>query len=223
MRTHNTMTGYVDDTERIGELIVQVFADDTGATSPREWDNASTIYGDHRNYTIGDGEPPAEHVRILERGGLSLLNRYMRRFGDPVDGTPVLAFRGLAMYDHSGITFWTVAPGDSGHHAFDSAGWDSGLAGYAYVTKTQADLLGVTDPAGALEDEVKEYASWAEGNVWAYRILKPCEHTDEHDTDEQRADCPHAEEVGSCYGFIGDPSYAWEEARAEAKATEVPA
>jgi hypothetical protein len=217
---------YSDGTERIGDLIVQVFADDTGATSPREWDNASEIHGTHDRYEIGDGKPPAEHMQALERGGLRLLNRYMRRFGDPAsDGSDVLAFTGLAMYDHSGITFWTVEPGDSGHHAFDSAGWDSGLVGYAYVTRARWNKLGAadtTEAASVLEAEVKEYDDWAKGNVWAYRVVKPCDHADEHDSDEDRADCPHSDEIDSCYGFIGDPEYAWDEARAAAKAETVP-
>ena len=213
------MTGYIDDTDRIGDLIIQVFADDSGASDPRDDDNAAEIRGSHRNYTIGDGEPPAEHMRILERGrGLRLLHRYMRRYGDPAaDWSPLLAFRGLAMYDHSGVTYWTVEPDSNGHHAFDAAGWDSGLVGYAYVNKVGADMVGTDDAAAALEAEVKEYADWASGNVWAYRIVKPCDHADEHATDELIADCPHAEEIESTYGFIGDPSYAWEEARASAK------
>jgi hypothetical protein len=226
---------YTDGTERIGDLIVQVFADDSGASNPREFDNLAAIHGTHDRYEIGDGKPPAEHMQALERGGLRLLNRYMRRFGDPAsDGSAVLAFRGLAMYDHSGITFWTVNPGESGHHAFDSAGWDSGLVGYAYATKARADELGadVADVAEQLEGEVKEYDDWAKGNVWAYRVVKPCDHADEHDSDEEIADCPHSDEeiadcphsdeVDSCYGFIGEPSYAWEEARAAAKAELVP-
>jgi hypothetical protein len=219
-----TMRTYVDDTERIGELIVQVFADDTGATSPREWDNLAAIHGSHDRYEIGDGEPPAEHMRALERGGLVMLYRYMRRYGDTsTEGNPALvAFRKLCMLDHSGVTYWTAELGTSSRHWSDSAGWDSGAVGYAYINRARWDaMMGAdTDMSTAVEaidGEVKEYADWASGNVWAYRVLKPCDHTDEHDSDEERADCPHAEEVDSCYGFIGDPSYAWEVARAAAR------
>lgn len=226
------MTGYVDDTERIGDRIVQVFADDTGATSPRDNDcNLAYIYGSHDRYTIGDGEPPAEHMRALERGGLTLLYRYMRRYGDPETGSPILAFRKLCMLDHSGVTYWTAELGTSARHWSDQAGWDSGSVGYVYVTRERWDAMGMADArvigadgaetsadaAEVIVSEVQEYADWASGNVWAYRVVKPCDHADEHDSDEEIADCPHADELDSCHGFIGDPKYAWDEARSAAQ------
>jgi hypothetical protein len=213
---------YVDRTERIGELIVQVVADDTGATSPRDNDNITQIYGDHRSYIIGDGTPPSEHAYILERGGVRLLWRYMRRYGDPADKfSPLLAFTKLSMLDHSGISFYTTAVGESSTHWSDYGGWDSGGVGYVYVSRKAWDTMHGGDSALADEviaAEVKEYDDWASGNVWAYRVVKPCDHADEHDSDEEIADCPHAEIVDDCYGFIGDPKYAWDEARAAAQA-----
>lgn len=211
---------YIDRTERIGSLIVQVVADTTGASDPRDNDNIARIYGEHRRYAIGDGEPPAEHRRILERGGVAMLYRYMRRYGAE-DYSPMLAFSKLAMLDHSGISYYTVEIGRSSHHWSDSAGWDSGTVGYVYVNRKNWDTMHGGDIAIADEviaAELKEYDDWARGNVWGFVISRPCDNADEHETDEEIADCPHAETVESVWGFVGDPEYCWESAKEEADA-----
>jgi hypothetical protein len=230
---------YVHRTERMrdgdgNELIVQLVADTLGGDGPRENDNFTRIYGDHRHYTIGDGTPPSEHMSILERGGLALLHRYMRRFGDPITRSKVLAFKKLCMLDHSGITFWTADMGTSPYHWTDPGHWDSGSVGYVYITQARWDELGGGDPFEAVDGEVKlplgsvpvkqqrvyrmldaeveEYDDWSKGNVWGIVTSTPCDHADEHDTDEQRADCPHAERGDSVWGFIGDPDDVWPDA-----------
>lgn len=231
---------YIDGTERIGDLIVQVFADTYGdSSSPRDFDNVTEIYGDHRHYEIGDGKPPASHQNILERGGIRLLYRYMRRFGDPESKSPVLGFRKLNMLDHSGITFYLGEIGTSSAHWADPGGWDSGSVGYVFITRARWDEHAGSDPfeevegehqfplgsvpvkeqrwLNLLKAEVQEYDDWAKGNVWAFRVVKPCDHADEHGNDESIADCPHAEVIESVFGFIGDPKYAWEEARSAAQ------
>lgn len=203
----------MSDTERVGGLIVQIVPDED-PTSPREFDNLSVIYGSHHHYTIGDGEPPADEARVLERGGIRLLYRWLRRWKG------VLAFTKLGMYDHSGVSYYPVPIGSNGHHMFDEAGWDSGVVGYAYVTKERADYMG--SPYDSLDrqlaSEIEEYSDWASGNVWAFTITKPCLQHYEHGSDEAIAVCPHSETVGSCGGFIGDPKYALEEAINEAEA-----
>lgn len=232
---------YVHTTTRVGDLIVQVVADVFAeASDPRENDNYTRIYGDHRRYTIGDGKPPLEHQRILDRGGIRLLHRYMRLFGDPAnDNTKVLAFSKLGMYDHSGITFYTVPMGSSAQHWADSGGWDSGATGYVYIAQDRWDLLGGGDPSAVvdgevdlplgpvpvkvtqvwkmLEAEVQEYDDWCTGNVWGYVVTKPCDHGHEDDNDDTIAACPHSEVVDSCWGFIGDPKYALDEGRSAAQ------
>lgn len=234
---------YIDGTERIGDLIVQVFDDEMAyAMNPREdTEPVTEIYGEHRSYEIGDGKPPLEHMRILERGGIVLLYRYMRRFGDPNnDNSPVLGFRKLNMLDHSGVTYYIGEIGTRSSHWTDPGGWDSGTVGYVFISRKRWDERAGGDPFAVvdgeeafplgkvpvkeqgwlhlLKAEVQEYDDWAKGNVWAFRIVKPCDHADEHDTDESIADCPHSETVGAVGGYIGDPKYAWEEARSEAKA-----
>lgn len=234
---------YAYKTERVVdgdgiELIARLIADEGGFGDPREDDNFTHIYGDHRNYTIGDGKPPSEHQYILERGGIRLLYRYMRLFGDPAHKhSKVLAFKKLGMIDHSGISFYTVSIGSSATHWADHGGWDSGAVGYVYITQERWDYLGGGDPdeqvdgewkapLGSiaitqrhadrmLEAEVETYDNWARGNVWWLSVVKPC---DEHGDDmplEAIADCPHSEFVDSISGFIGDPDDAWRDMTAD--------
>ena len=206
---------YVDTTQRVGDLIVQVIADeDASMCDPRDNDNLSRIYGDHRHYVIGDGKPPEDEQRALDRGGITLLYRWLRRYKG------VVAFTKLGMLDHSGITFYPVPLGASGTHVMDYGGWDSGTVGYAYVDKAGLDLMG-TDPADAervMLSEIEEYDDWAKGNVWGYTVTKPCpDPGHEHDTDEQVARCPHSETLDSCWGYIGDPEDVLPDALAAAQ------
>lgn len=212
-----TAYSYVYETRRAGDLIVQVVNDDNAdASNPRDWDNLSHIYGSHRDYTIGDGEPPADHMRALERGGIRLLYRWLRRYHG------LVAFTKLGMYDHSGVTFYAVPLGNDPTHAFDHGGWDSGAVGYAYVDAKRLDEVG-TDAADAervMLAEIQEYASWAEGSVWGYVVSKPCDHADEHDSDEDIARCPHSETLDSVWGFIGEPGDVMPDAIAAAEGLE---
>jgi hypothetical protein len=220
---------YVDTIVREGDLIVQVVAD-MNPSSPRENDNFTVIYGSHRNYTIGDGEPPSDEMRVLERGGIRLLYRWLRRYKD------IVAFSKLGMYDHSNVSYYPVEIGENGHAAFDEAGWDSGVVGYAYITRKRwIELNGDSDPLELvdakntwphgigdqngkmtwamhrIEAEIEEYSDWASGNVWGWVVTKLCDHPDTHDSDEAIAACPHSEHLDSCWGYIGEPKYALEE------------
>ena len=225
------MLGSYDGVEK--EYIVQLIADENGELSdPRDADNFTLIYGDHRHYTIGNGKPPSEHQYILDRGGIRLLWRYMRLFGDPAnEHSKVLAFTKLGMIDHSGISYYTVEMGSSAEHWADPGGWDSGAVGYVYITQKQWDLIGGGDPYEAVDSEVKfplgnvpvqkqrvwhmlevevdTYDDWARGNVWGLVATEPCDHADEHGSDESRADCPHAPTAESIWGYVGDPDDAW--------------
>lgn len=203
-------------TERVGDVIVQVVADMDPYNPREEGENITSFYGEHRHYTIGDGEPPSDEARALERGGIRLLYRWLRRYRG------VVAFTKVGMYDHSGVSYYTVPldPPSRGHHPQDFGGWDSGVVGYAYITRERAEELGApTDSLDRqMEAEVAEYGDWASGNVWGYVITKPCaDPHHEDDSDEDVADCPHSEELDSCYGFIGDPDEAMNEGKASAK------
>lgn len=197
------------ETKTVGELEVRVVYDEDGsASNPRtEQETLSRIYGSHRRYTIGDGEPPSDHADALERGGFRLLARYLRMSEGAV------AIRGVGLYDHSGVSYYTFdVPGGNpkaprewplpqGHRD-----WDSGGVGYAYITgKRWAELVGdeSTEKAeAAIDAEVKEYGAWANGEVYGYQVIR--RHCDD-------ADCPHNVELESCYGFIGDVAYVMTE------------
>jgi len=201
------------ETFEVGDLRVRICYDEGGSDSPRDWDNVTKIYGEHRSYTIGDGDPPPEHKEVLERGGLRLLYRWLRRYGD------IIVFAKLGMLDHSGISFYPVLMGDSATHWVDYGGWDSGCVGYVYVAREDwVKCCGDTDPFEmvdgeakfplgsvpvkvarawrVLEDEVETYSDWANGQVFGYIIEKPHDCGTEH--------CPHDTVLDSCWGFIGD-------------------
>lgn len=94
------------------------------------------------------------------------------------------------LYDHSGITIST-AP--------FSCRWDSGLAGYAFISKSDAESIfeAIPDthrPADVetlannlISGDVQEYDDYLTGNVYQMRVSTP---------DDEYAD--------SCCGFIGD-------------------
>lgn len=225
---------YIERTERVGDLIVQIKADDSGLADPRDNDNVTEIVFLHRRYILGDRQSlTSGEEQAIEHGGIAALRKHLARQPEGL-----IALTKIGMYDHSGITIYTVEDAGNGHAPLDEAGWDSGIVGFAYVTRKRwAEIMADTDPAApydgdgvgkgktwadaVIAQEVSEYDDWLTGNVWGFTITKPCDQTDEHDTDEEIADCPHAEEIGSCWGFIGDPSYAWNEAKAEAEAMAV--
>lgn len=88
----------------------------------------------------------------------------------------------VMMYDHSGITIWH----GSSNPAQDSAGWDSGLIGFHYVTKSAVEKEWNGDMEAAeryMEATLKTYDSYLRGDVYGYVI---------------------DEDGDSCWGFIGD-------------------
>jgi len=233
---------YVHRTERVNDLIVQIVADEGGVMDNpyKEYDQTSEVFGEYRNLDID--APPDEHLRILERGGLRMLYRYMRRFGDPRDGSKLLAIKQLGCYEHSGITVFTEEIGNRKDLPFDPGGWDTSRIGYVMISKSRWDEINGGDPDAEVDDvvtvglgripvkmtaaysilkaEVKEWDDWLRGNVWGYVVTKPC---DDHGDDmplESVVDCPHSETVDSVWGYIGDPdeSGIWSEATSAAEA-----
>jgi len=184
--------------ERVGSLAVVVDYD-AFPTSPREFDNLTIIRGDHDRYNIGDGKPLDTHEDALNRGGIRLLARYLRM----CEGAVAVAKLGL--YDHSGVSYSIVPLGS------EYRGWDSGVVGYVYVTRARwLEFMGtpwtgsdddVSRVNEAMKSEVSEYSDWASGQVYGYRIVRPCD--DPAHEDDEAIDCDHAEELESCWGFIG--------------------
>ena len=165
---------------------------------------------------------------MLNTGGWAHLRRYLTRTG-------VIAAVRIGMYDHSGVTIYPVADGD-GHHVLDGGGWDSGTVGFAFVTRKRWDeLMGDMDPREpvdgtvdfalgrvavqrervmqAIYDEIAEYDSFQKGEVYGYTVTRP------HCDDDE---CPHAEVLDSCWGYVGELDYCRTEARRSAESLSEP-
>lgn len=102
------------------------------------------------------------------------------------------------MYDHSG-TCYKAADTNPFH-----CPWDSGCFGFIYVTRADArKALGksrlmasdVETVKDILRSEVDVYSAWANGEVYGWEVLDP-----------------QGEQVDSCWGYIGDSEYAFNEA-----------
>lgn len=210
------MHAYVAETRRVGDLIVQVVGqDDSSYDNPRENEtNLSVIYGDHPRYQIADGKPPEDEEDALNRGGIRLLERYLRM----CKGMVVMGK--LVIYDHGGVSY-SLIPVDTAN----PREWDTSVLGYAYVTKAAIEATGapIEDAYRQMEGEVKEYSQWANGEVYGWVVTKPCDHAEDHGTDEAIAACPHAEELDSGWGYIGDTADALAEGIETAKGLLTPA
>lgn len=104
------------------------------------------------------------------------------------------------MYDHSGITINTTG---------FSCPWDSGQVGIMYCTREKAVYefgkklctKKVAEQAmKCMKGEVDNIDDTLTGNVWGFQIFDA-----------------EGEEVDSCWGFVGDSKYCFDEAMAAAK------
>lgn len=202
---------------------------DTDASDPRrEWDHFSTMVCDHRSYELGDRKAEYQEREAYARGGLPLLERYLRRYF----GAVYVAKLGLL--DHSGLHIYL----DGGPHWSDGAGWDSGTVGFIYVTHEQLDLAGIPPDMTAekqariiAEQEVQEYDAFVGGDVYGYIIdaipecdTKACEDRGYYNEPGYGYGTPcecachrAGDEVNSCWGFYGH-QYAEQEAKVSLEA-----
>lgn len=137
--------------------------------NPREWDNLGTMIFFHKRYNLGD----KHNYDIEELNTMVNSSAYI--------SLPVY------MIDHSGISISTSP---------FSCPWDSGKLGYIILEKKKAykefnckriskKLL--TKIKEYLNNEVKIYDDYIQGNVYNYEILDN-----------------EGNEIDSCNGFIGD-------------------
>jgi hypothetical protein len=179
---------YSDDKLTVGNLTVRL-QQDTDAESPRDWDNLGTMVCWHRRYDLGDKHDYATPQDFTE--------------SDEYKNAAIVLPLGL--YDHSGITMYV----GSEPSPFDPGGWDSGQVGYIYISKekirseysvkriTKKLLARVTE---YLRNEVKTYDDFLTGNVWGFVV-----------EDE------NGNTVDSCWGFVGDVDYAFQQGREAAE------
>lgn len=159
---------------------------DEDPPSPREGWNLSTIVCDHGRYDLGD-----------------TTFKSITGFNSPQDFTSpdhienyiemrynTLAFTWLGLLDHSGLHIYM----GRGPHWSDSAGWDSGTIGFAFVSRATAIQCWGSLSEGELKDrsevalaqEVKTYDDYLRGEVYGYTIS-----------------LENGEVVDSCWGFYG--------------------
>lgn len=142
--------------------------------SPREWDNLGTLvlreYKSDENFEIGRN---VENVT----GNLEydLMLSHAKSKGLNIND---IIFKPVYAYVHSGETFATTP--------FECR-WDSGLYGVIYVTKQKVRKeYGAKRISKALnekvlnilEGEIKDYDTWARGEVYGFIIEKDEEHLD---------------------------------------------
>lgn len=164
--------------EKVGPLTVKVVVDTDCGEGPREWDNLGTMACWHRRYTLGDkdgskGMTPSEFQEFLREKKAIYLP--------------------LTLLDHSGLWMSTSK------FLEDPQGWDSGQVGWIYVlpekVREEYKVTEITPEirekvVAMLEQEVKVYSAWLEGDVTGFIV-----------EDEE------GEHLDSCWGFIGDQDY----------------
>ena len=191
-----------------GEYTVRIYLDD-GAEDPREcFDHASNIVCWHDRYTLGDKNqreefPTPENFNNwrFEFGEKDYTDREFRNKNTAMKFRELhdkcAAIMPIRMYDHSGIS---ISTGNS--YPYNDS-WDSGWAGYVYMTKKgvrkEFNVKKITEveiqkSLKLMQAEVDEYNYYLKGEVFGCVITGP-----ESDGD-------------SCWGF-----YGYEDVRKSAK------
>lgn len=195
------------ETHQVGPYTVTVAQDYHHDEQPFEWlddttfgidmsnhrDYSSPTYGDDMPVTMGDWMEWSQGDRedCEDR-------QECHRFSLAYYILPVY------MYDHSGRTVSTSP---------FSCRWDSGMAGFVYVKKSEFanSTIGGVKPGMSskkrqelaekyLRGQVEHLDDLMTGNIWCYKI-------EDEDGDE----------VESCYGYVGDAKYCEEEALSQAQ------
>lgn len=157
--------------------------------SPRYWDNCGKIIYHNNNYQLGDEKFKNDNAdNWKENFAYYIVENYLNDLYDPCGLTDSeinkvwkwidknVYYLPLFVYIHSGVSLSTTR---------FSCGWDSGNSGYIYALKK--NWQGGDDPLKQLEDEIKTFDDYMQGNVWDYEI-----------TDS------NGEYIDSCCGYIGD-------------------
>lgn len=159
---------------------------DEHGCDPREWDNIGIMTCFHGRYNLGD-----KHcLNTSDFSGWDDIQTHL------VEEEGAIVILPLYLYDHSGITMRTTP-----FHC----PWDSGVVGFIYTTREQVKkLMGwkriSKDRLNKLKDyligEVETYDQYLRGECYGYIIERL-----------------NGDFVDSCWGYLGDPDYAMDEAR----------
>lgn len=198
------------ETFKVNGYTVKIVQDEfqQSPRDPRWTDGNLGVFVDwHRRDQYGDRKAEDNEINAVQRGGLPLLKRYLRRTQGAICVLPV------SLLSHSGDHIWVGA----GAHASDPGGWDSGTVGFIYATAERCAELGVDQDAEAeteieigfrtitatvnnveaqLRGEIRELDAYYQGDAYAFII--------------QDAD---GDTVESCGGFLA----CFDECKAEAR------
>jgi len=177
--------------------------EDENPQSPREWDNLGKMICHHGNYSLGDkqieGKLPQMREIIRDLGIESYIEGLDKDYLNDADklaefisnkeGAVIIK---LFLYEHSGITIKMYQ---------NSCRWDSSHTGYIYVSKEgiienfgDASPESIEKARECLENEVKIYNQYLEGDIYGYKVIK---------TTQCNLGHIHEEELDSCFGFFG--------------------
>lgn len=141
---------------------------------PREHDNLTTMECSHKKYTLGDKQFDSDK----HSGWAEVKSKIKEQHN-------VVAIKPLYLLDHSGLRISTSKMNNP---------WDSGQVGYAYITESNLDFMGIKEEDRTQENyrkwikgEVEQYDDYLRGNVWRYKF---------YNSEGHQAD--------SCGGFYGD-------------------
>jgi hypothetical protein len=191
----------------INDTVVYIVPD-PDPCSPLENDNLGSMVCFHRRYELGH----PHNYRSQDYRGWNEVREAIIKDHD------VAVILPLFLFDHSGITISTSA---EPFCASDSVGWDWGSVGFIYASRARVrenfmvkrltkEIL--TRATEVLVAEVREYASYLEGDVYGFIITAKDSETCE--------ECGHEEEpeiLESCWGFIGNIDDCRKEARSVAE------
>lgn len=220
------MSSYVTHKEVKDGYKLEILNDDC-PMSPREWDNLGTMVCFHKGYGLGDQhvykdaelflmdiwkdeateKEKLDYILNTCKGNItkyrevleqsydrsidSLFETTIERIEAPTELPESVIHLNLYVYEHSGITMNT-----SGF----SCGWDSGQAGWIYVTQSKIKDESLTDKSREqlleyLENEVSIYAKYLEGDVYGFVVTKANTCNSFHRTED--------EILESVWGFFG--------------------
>lgn len=207
---------YVIETIDYKGYEIQIVPDED-PEDPRQWDNLGTMVCFHKRYQLGDKHDyNPDDYNDWDEVEQAIIKRE-----DPLVILP------LYLYDHSGLrikigSFRGLLP--QGH-----AEWDSGQVGFIFVPreKFEQEFNGnkiepgqrqlnailtkqeteeqIRKATAILEAEVDTYDKYLSGEVYGFRVVKPCKCNNWGNG--------HKNEIESCYGY-----YDIQDAISEAKA-----
>ena len=134
----------------VGRCKVKIKFDPDPMNPRKEYDNMGTFVCWHGKYDLGDEQPkkdPSGYLHDLATQHDASLDTDDLAYGKKRNAILNANYElmPLALYDHSGISMYEggnvagESAGDPrGHHMMDSAGWDSGQVGFAFISLKKA-------------------------------------------------------------------------------------